>query len=338
MNKKSLAVLLLAVLVLGLFPQLAACEKGGEGDLDRVVFALDWTPNTNHAGLFLARDRGYFRDQGIEIELQETDMNFMEMVAGGSAAFGMAGQEQVLQARASQAALPVVAIAAVLQENTSGFASPVDRSIFNPQDFQGKIYSGWGTELELAIIRTLMEKSGADFDKVKIINQSAGNYIASMELEADFAWIYYGWDGIICEQEAYPIHFIPLRDIEPALDFYSPVIICNETVLRENPDLVKRFLAACERGYQEAIADPQAAVDSLLKAAPGLDEDLLLASLAYLNPLFIGEADYWGAMDPAIWEDFASWMDQQGLLDSSIQVEGAYETSYLPGELAENGG
>ena len=58
MNKKSLAVLLLAVLVLGLFPQLAACEKGGEGDLDRVVFALDWTPNTNHAGLFLARDRG----------------------------------------------------------------------------------------------------------------------------------------------------------------------------------------------------------------------------------------------------------------------------------------
>lgn len=337
MNKKILTLCFLIILILGLFPQLLACDKEEDQGLDRVVFALDWTPNTNHAGLFLARDRGYFRDQSIDLELRETDMNFMEMVAGGSAAFGMAGQEQVLQARASKAALPVLAIAAVLQENSSGFAAPLDRGIRQPEDFEGKGYSGWGTELELAMIRTLMEKRGADYSKVKVINQSAGNFIASMELEADFAWIYYGWDGIICEQEDYPIHFIPLRDIEPALDFYSPVIISNESVLKDNPDLVRRFLLACERGYREAMADPEAAVDSLIKAAPGLDRDLLLASMDYLSPLFLGQAPYWGAMDPVIWTDFARWMEREGLLDSAIQVEAAFETAFLPGELSENG-
>lgn len=332
MRKTSLRLLFLAAaLALALFPQ--ACQQAslpGEG-LDQVVLALDWTPNTNHAGLFLARDRGYFEAESIELDIRESDMNFMEMVAGGTAAFGLAAQEQVLQARASEAGLPVLAVAAILQHNTSGFASPEDRGIKGPKDFEGRTYSGWGTELELAILRTLMEKEGADFDKVEVINQSAGNFIASMETEADFAWIYYGWDGIICEQEAYPIHFIPLQAIEPALDFYSPVIITNERTREEDPDLIRRFLRAAEQGYLEALADPEAAVRSLLKAAPELDGALLLASQTYINDYYLQDAPYWGAMSPAVWERFSRWMEQEGLLDRPLEPAHAYDCSFLPG-------
>lgn len=307
-----------------------ACQKQSQEGLDRVVLALDWTPNTNHSGLFLASDLGYYREENIEIVFRESDMDFIEMVAGGSAAFGLAAQEQVLQARASAASVPVVALAAVLAHNTSGFASPVDRGILSPADFQGMTYSGWGTEMELAIIDALMKKQGADFSQVKLINQSAGNFIASMELEADFAWIYYGWDGVNCQLASYLINYIPLTDMEPDLDFYSPVLITNEETIRDKPDLIRRFLRATAKGYAQAMAHPDQAVASLLKAAPGLDPDLLLASQLYLNDHYLGDSPYWGAIDPGRWNNFARWMEERGLLDRPIDPADAFTTDYLP--------
>lgn len=329
--RKPASLLVIFLLLAALQATAAGCRPQEEGAPDRVVFALDWTPNTNHAGLFLARDRGYYAREGIEIEFRESDMDFIEMVAGGSAHFGMAAQEQVLQARASDAGIPLVAIAAVIQHNTSGFASPVNRGIERPEDFEGKTYSGWGTELELAILRTMMEKQGADFDQVSIINQSAGNFIASMEMEADFAWIYYGWDGVNCELENYPIHFIPLQAIEPDLDFYSPVITTSERMISNHPDLVRRFLKATAQGYLDAIDQPREAVASLEKAAPGLDGELLEASLLYLQGRFIDDAPYWGAMREETWVRFAAWMEERGLLDRPIDPRQAFDASFLPG-------
>lgn len=329
--KKFSAYLLVICLLVPILVAVAGCRSEKKPEADRVIFALDWTPNTNHTGLFLARDRGYYAQEGLEVEFRESDMDFIEMVAVGSAQFGMAAQEQVLQARASAAGIPVVAIAAVVQHNTSGFASPLDRGIKSPKDFEGNTYSGWGTELELAFLRTLMEKQGASFDQVSVINQSAGNFIASMEIEADFAWIYYGWDGINCELENYPINFIPLQSIEPDLDFYSPVIITSEEMIEEHPDLVQRFLKATAHGYLDAIADPQEAVDSLEKAARGLDRQLLLASQLYINGRYIDDAPYWGAMKSETWVRFAAWMGEEGLLDQPIDAGKAFDTSFLPG-------
>ena len=330
MKKFSAYFLVICLLVPILFA-VAGCRAEKKPEADRGIFALDWTPNTNHTGLFLARDRGYYAQEGLEVEFRESDMDFIEMVAVGSAQFGMAAQEQVLQARASAAGIPVVAIAAVVQHNTSGFASPLDRGIKSPKDFEGNTYSGWGTELELAFLRTLMEKQGASFDQVSVINQSAGNFIASMEIEADFAWIYYGWDGINCELEDYPINFILLQSIEPDLDFYSPVIITSERVIEENPDLIRRFLKATARGYLDAITDPQGAVDSLEKVAGGLDRQLLLASQLYLNGRYIDDAPYWGAMRSETWIRVAAWKQERDLLDQPIDVRKAFDTSFLPG-------
>ncbi len=324
---------LLVILVLLLLP-LPACAQNADTDdeLRELVFALDWTPNTNHSGLYLAQERGYYAEEGLDISFRESDMNFIEMVANGTAAFGIASQEQVLQARASAAEIPVVAIAALLQHNTSGFASPVNRGIETPADFEGNTYSGWGTELELAFIRSLMEKSNADYDKVDIVNQSASNFIASMETEADFAWIYYGWDGVNCELQDYPINFILLGDIDERLDFYSPVLITSDELIKTEPELVAKFLRASRRGYLDAMADADAAVAALLKAAPELDPALLLASQEWLNQESEKTAEPWGSMLAERWENFALWMRDNQLLEGDLDVNSAYTTEFLPEE------
>ncbi|NLB08085.1 MAG: ABC transporter substrate-binding protein [Clostridiales bacterium] len=298
--------------------------------LDRITFALDWTPNTNHSGLFLAQQQGFYAEKGLDVDFQESDMNFIEMVATGSASFGIASQEQVLQARSSEAKIPIVSVAAILQSNTSGFASPVGRGIKTPHDFENKTYSGWGTELELAFIKTLMAKDKADFAKINIINQSANNYIAAMESEADFAWIYWGWDGINCELQDYPINFILLQDIDSRLDFYSPTIITNETVIKNNPELIRRFLRATAKGYSLAIENPDKAVEAVLEMAPELDRELVSASQKWLSTKYVDGASIWGTMKFEKWSEFKDWMLEHGVLESDLDPAQAFTNDYLP--------
>lgn len=334
-NKRSKAVLFL--LVLTMLIALVSCskqdgeQKGQDQDqLEKIVLALDWTANTNHSGLFLAEEQGFFAREGLTVEFQESDMNFIEMVASGTASFGIASQEQILQARSSFAKIPVVAVAAILQHNSSGFASPRDRKITSPKDFAHKTYSGWGTELELAFIKTLMEKEGANFEQVKIINQSATNFIASMEMEADFGWIYWGWDGINCEISAYPIDFILLQSIDPRLDFYSPLLFTSEELILENPDLIKRFLRAAKDGYLLAIAEPNLAVEAILQVAPELDRAILEASQHWINEKYIDDALRWGEMQDEIWLDFSAWMKEYNILEQDIDANEAYSNEFLP--------
>lgn len=317
-------------LLLVILPLVACQKKGDEQKLVDIVFALDWVPNTNHTGLFLARDLGYYEEEGLAVQIEQSDMAFIEMVASGAAAFGIAGQEQVLQARASFAKVPVVAIAAILQHNTSGFAAPVDRNIKSAKDFAGKTYSGWGTDLELAFISHLMKQEGADPASVQVITQSATDYIASMETEADFAWIYWGWDGVNTELNDYPIDFINLADVDPVLDFYSPVIITSEAFLSESPEIVEAFLRATAKGYLKAIDDPELAVNTLIKEAPELDRTLVEKSQAYLNDEYVADADYWGEMTDDRWVSFAVWLTEQGILETSIDVHEAYNSEFIP--------
>lgn len=329
-NRGKFAILAIAILALTLSACGQKMQTNADKPLKKVQFALDWTPNTNHSGLFVAKEEGYFAEEGLDVSLTQTDMNFIEMVGTGSAELGIASQEQVMQARASSGKVPIKAVAAIIQHNTSGFASPADRNITSPKEFEGKTYSGWGTELELSFIRSLMEKVGGDFGKVKIINQSATNYFASMETEADFAWIYYGWDGVSAEVQNYPLNFILLQEVDPRIDFYSPVLIAGEKVLEEDPELVRAFLRAAKKGYEKAIADPDVAVQALLANAKELDPTLLEKSQLYLNEKYIDDAKSWGEMKPEVWANFGEWMQENELLDSEIPVEDAYTNEFLP--------
>jgi ABC-type nitrate/sulfonate/bicarbonate transport system substrate-binding protein len=151
-----------------------------------------------------------------------------------------------------------------------------------------------------------------------------------MESEADFAWIYWGWDGINCELQAYPLNFILLQDIDPRLDFYSPTIITNETVINDNPELIRRFLRATAKGYSLAVAEPDKAVEAVLEMAPELDRELVSASQKWLSKKYIDDASVWGTMELEIWLSFKNWMLQYGVLENDLDPAQAFTNDYLP--------
>lgn len=333
--KKWIVYLIVTVLIAGLMAGCSSEKKTANYNtgeqLEKVTVILDWVPNTNHTGLYVAQEKGYYEEEGLEVEIiQPTEGGSADLIAAKQGEFGISYQEQVTYARTAKNPLPVKAIAAIIQHNTSGFASPVSKNIQSPKDFEGKKYGGWGSPIEEAMLKAVMEKDGADFSKLEMVNIGASDFFTSVEEHVDFTWIYYGWDGVAAELKDFDINFMLLQDLDPALDFYTPVIIANEELLKENPELARKFLRATSKGYEYAIENPEDAAEVLLEKVPELDRDIIMASQKYLAGQYQAEAPRWGEMKEEIWSTYGNWMSDRGLLEGEFDAKEAFTNEFLP--------
>ncbi|WP_018933081.1 ABC transporter substrate-binding protein [Gracilibacillus lacisalsi] len=316
--------------IIGMFI-LAGCgnEESTREELEEVTLVLDWTPNTNHTGLYVAESKKYFEDEGLDVEIvMPGEAGADQTVASGQAEFGISYQEQVTEARTQD--IPLVSIAAVIQHNTSGFAAPEEKEITSPADFAGKTYGGWGAPVESAVIDALMKQEEASVEDVDIVNMGNTDFFTAVERDVDFAWIYYGWTGIEAELRGKEIDMIYLTDYSEKLDYYTPVITTNEDMIEENPETIKKFMAAVSRGYQDAIDNPEEAADILIEAQPDLDEELVHASQEWISPRYQDDADRWGEQSEEVWSNYAEFMFENDLLERELDVDAAYTNEFLP--------
>ena len=329
--KKYISIALAGALML---TTLSGCSKKEEKSAnkgEKVTVVLDWTPNTNHTGLYTALENGYYKDQGLDVEIvQPPEGGAASLVASGKADFVIWYQEEVTYAKTSDEPLPIKAIAAVIQHNSSGFASPKDKNIKTPKDFEGKIYGGWGSESETAAIKAVMEKTGADFDKVTIADIGQDDFFTATTNSVDFAWIYEGWDVVQAKLKNFDLNFIPLNQFDKRLDYYTPVIISNETLLNDNPELAKKFMKATTEGYQFAIDNPEEAAKILVKHAPEIDEELAIESQKFLASKYKDDAPRWGEMKDEVWNNYTAFLKEYGLINKDLKPEDAYTNEFLP--------
>lgn len=328
-KKNTTILILMSVIVVAALTSLnlSGCSDPKGTALEKITILLDWSPNTNYSGLFAAIDKGYYQAEGLEVEIVQAGGTVVQLVATGKAQFGISYQEEVTFSRASE--IPVVSIAAILQHNTSGFASLKEKGIQTPADFEGKSYGGWGSPVEEATIKALMDHSGANFDTVEIVTTGEVDSLIVIEREVDFAWIYYGWTGIEAELKGMELNFIQLRDIEPALDYYTPVIIAGEDLIKEDPELVQRFMRATAKGYKLAMEDPSEAARILLAGAPELDEALVTASQEWLKDKYQAGAPVWGLQRKEVWESYTRWLFERGLIEEMIDVDQAFTNRFV---------
>lgn len=302
------------------------CGKS-QGNLEKVSVTLDWTPNTNHTGLYVAQELGFFTEEGLEVMILQPGQSITDqIVATGKSHFGVSYQENVIRARSE--GIPLVSIAAVIQHNTSGFASLKEAGISSVKDFEGKRYGSWDSPSELAILKNVMDKAGADFNKVKVIS-GIYDFFSTIGKDADFEWIYYGWDGVIAAQRGVEINYIPLKDLNPVFDYYTPVLISSEDYLKDNAQTTKKFLKAVKKGYEYCIAEPEKAADILIKHVPELNSEQVKASLSYLADQYQAEAAYWGMQQSEVWQSFTNWMSDEKLISKPISIDQAFTNEYL---------
>lgn len=302
----------------------------GDGSMEDVTVILDYVANTNHTGMYVALDKGYYTDAGLNVNIVEpTEGATATLVAVGKGDFGISYQEDVTIALTSEDPLPIKAIAAIIQHNTSGFVTYADKNISSPKDFEGKTYAGWGGPGEEAVLKAVMAQAGADYSKLNVVI-SDGSGFEALKDRVDIMWFFEGWDNVKCEMNDFPINYMPVRDLDERLDYYTPVIIASDETLENRPDMTKAFLAATEKGYRYAIENPDESAAILQKYAPDYSLEMLEKSQEYLSDKYMEDTDRWGAMKDEVWDNYTDFMVEYGVIDEAIPAASCYTNEFLP--------
>ena len=293
-----LMAVLMAVAVSGCSDKKEASEN--KETEKKVTLILDYLPNTNHTGFYVAKEKGFFKEEGLDVDIIEPgdDSTSATLVAANKGEFGVSYQEDVTYARTAEEPLPIRAIATIIQHNTSGFVSLKKENIKSPKDFEGKVYAGWQAPSEEAVVKAVMTAAKADFSKLTMV-------------------------------EGYDLNYIPLRELDERLDYYTPVIITSEKMIKEDPETVQKFMNAVKKGYEYAIENPDAAAEILSKYAPDYDLKFLKESQKYLSSEYARDADSWGVMKDSVWDNYTAFMYENKLITEKIKADEQYTNEFV---------
>ena len=310
------SVLALATLLTGCGGSDTAAEGTAASNAKTTVrFALDWTPNTNHTGLYVALNKGYFEEAGIDVEiLPFNNSNPEVLVDAGQAEFGISFQDTASMSMASGADLK--SVLAVEQTWATEVAVLADRDdIQSPADLDGLTFGGFDNPAETKTMQGVVKSAGGkgDFDTV-VLGTSA--YEALYSGDVDFTVPYVAWEGIEAEHRgvdlktfAYTDHGFP--------DAYQVIVVGNNTWLDENPDIARDFVQALARGYEDSVEDPEAAAKILQEENSGLltDLDMLVESQQMLaDDYMLDDNGDFGIQTEQHWSELGQFLFDSELL------------------------
>lgn len=299
------------------------------GDPETFSVALDWYPNANHAGLFLARERGFYADEALEPDFYTPSdpTTVLQTVGAGRDAFGISYQTDTLLARA--AGIPVVSVLALVQGPLQGVMVLASSGITRPRDLVGKTVGYPGIPSQEAFLATMLTDDGASMNDVELINIGFDLVPALISGRVDASLgAYWTHETILAEQEGYPTLMLKVDDwgVPP---YYELVLTASEETVSTRPDLIERFLRATRRGYEAAIADPAAAIAALKAASPDLDEAVETAGIGLLIPAWTAGDVSFGTQTAQRWHDYAGWMVEHNLIPADLDVDAAWRDDFL---------
>ncbi len=303
----------------------AGSAKGAK-DLKELDVVLDWYPNALHTFLYAAMEKGYFEEEGLKVNIQfpSNSNDAISLVAAGQAEIGLYYQQDVILARANQK-IPVKSIGAVVQEPLNIFLSLKEKNITSPEDLAGKKVGYAGTELSEAITKCVMEYVGANYEDVTMIDvgfdlmssMTTGNVDATVGC-------FVNHEVPQMEEEGFEVNLFHLDDYGVPT-YYDCVFLANDKMIEQDSETLKAFLRACDRGFSDVQADPEAALQILMENQNAenfpLSESVERKSLEVLLPLMeTSDAKFLSQMDEC-WQENISWMEAQSLIDETIEPD-----------------
>lgn len=314
-------------------PLGGATEFAVADERTSITLMLDWTPNTNHTGFYVALAEGYYDDANLDVAIIEpTDFFPEQALDAGLVQFGVGFQDFSTPAMAQ--GIDLVSVAAIIQNNTSGFVTLAeDHTLSTPSDLTTLNYGGFGLpDFENAFISTLAACDDASWDEGNYIDIGFADVIELMDRNrVDFGWIFYGWQGINAELDGRDLSRLMLMDYADCIpNYYTPILLTTQSYIDERPDVVAAFVQATARGYAVAIQDPEQAAETLIDAVPELNADLVTASALYLAEQYQADAPRWGQQTADTWTNFTDFLTTNDIIED-FDPSAAWTNEFLPG-------
>ena len=300
-------------------------QTQSDGELLELTVVLDWYPNALHAFLYQAEQAGYFAEEGLTVNIQPPAgvNDAMSMVAAGQADIGLYYQQDVIQARVEQG-VPVKSIGAVVQGPLNIILSLKEKNITEPADLVGKTVGYAGTELSEALVRSIMEYSGADPSSVELIDVGF-DLMSSMvtgNVDATIGCLV-NHEVPQMEKEGFEVNYF-FPDDFGVPQYYEGIFLASDTMIAEEPDVLAGFLRACEKGFADFQSDTDAVLQVLLdnqdESNFPLDPDVEKQSCETLLPLMETADAPFLSQTEECWQENIDWMYDQGLISKKPDV------------------
>jgi putative hydroxymethylpyrimidine transport system substrate-binding protein len=339
MTRLRIPALALAVLAIALL--LAACgEKSEEGGSEResLGLTLDFYPNPDHAGIYMAQKLGYFEEAGLDVSIDAPSEPAapLKQVAVGRSDLAISYEPEVALAR--EQGLDVVAVAALVNRPLTSLIWLQKSGIKGIADLKGKTVATAGIPYQDAFLKTILARVELTPEDVKAVNVGFGLLPALVGGSAQaMLGGYSNVEGVDLRERGKAPVVTPVDQLGvPTYD--ELVLVARRQSLEEDPEKFRLFLAALERGTEAAVAQPGAATTAITEANPDLEPKLAAAEVKATLPLLGArtEGQPYGYMDPKGWATFAGWMRDNGLIESLPQASELLDNGYLPsGEIPE---
>ena len=325
--------------IIGLALVVAGCGEVANtlspppGSADQLTLMLDYFPNADHVGIYAAQADGYFRqaDLNVHIEAPSNAATPLQLLQAGKADIAISYEPDVLLARNQD--IPLVSVAAIVQQPLTSIVSLGSAHITTPADLRGRTVGDSGIPYQHAFLHTILQSAGVPQQSVKEVNVGEGLVPALISKRVNAVLGAY-WNYEAIELAQLGKHPNVIRMNQAGVPNYNELVfVVRKATIINHPGLIRRFVQAVARGYEAARADPVAAVHALVAANPALSEKLQLASVrATLSSFFPTGNHPWGWQSPSQWNSFGSWMMRQGLIHTPNAVVDASTNELLAGQ------
>ncbi len=324
--------LLAVVMLLGAV--LAACaddeDEPASGEPDKITIALDWYPWSNHTGLYLAQENGYFEDENLEVEIYVpgNPEDGLRVVGAGQDEFAISYQTDVLLARGEE--IPVQSVAALVQHPLNSIMALKSSGIETPADLAGKRIGMAGVPSDDALLGSVLASVGLSFDDVEIVNVGF-NLIQPLlagQIDAVIG-AYWVHESFLVEREGEEVNVMRLEEWGVP-DFYELVLVSSDDMVENNGDIIERAMRAIIRGYADAEADHEAALDILVEVAPETDRELEENGIVLLAPFWTSNGTVpFGQQTEDRWVSYADWLKDNNLLTDDVDPLDAFTNEFI---------
>jgi putative hydroxymethylpyrimidine transport system substrate-binding protein len=293
---------------------------------------LDFFPNADHAGIYAAKQAGYFDQAGLNLKIRTPNDPSLPIkeVAAGRVDLAISYEPELLRAR--DQGLHVVAVGALVQKPLTSIISLDKPAITRPSQLAGKKIGTAGIDYQSAYLKTILERAHVNPESVqeKNVGFNLVSSLASHKVDAILGG-YWNYEGVQLSLAKRHPHILRLEQV--GVPTYNElVLVANADGLEQNGPRIRRFIGALSRGVRYLQRDPTTAIQGLLKPNPDLDPRLQQESVKVTMPYFLAPPGKpYGWQDPTEWNAFATWMHDNGILQKTSAI-GAFTNEFLPGQ------
>ncbi|WP_312753098.1 ABC transporter substrate-binding protein [Rummeliibacillus suwonensis] len=297
-------------------------EENGK-KLDNISIMLDWYPNAVHSAFYVAQEKGYFKEEGLNVKIEmPADTNDpLKLAATGKVDLAISYQNQTILSKSE--GIPIISVAALVRHSLDELMMKKSSGIHSPKDLEGKNVGYSSSELSEAIIKTMVEADGGDFSKVKMTDVG-WDLIPSVATDRVDAIIggYINHEFVLLNKEGYDMKSIQNSDYDVP-DNYELVLVTGQKTFHQKRDAIKRFWKAVAKGQEEVKKNPKEGLQILLDHENDsfpLDKDVETKSLEILLPRMEDDGLPFGYQEKESWEKTENWLFKKGVIKNHVNI------------------